>query len=459
MKTDIMNSLEQYIDIYRENSEAIDAHSAPVMNAARPRALASLEGRRLPVLGDEGYEKTSVDDMMAADYGLNFNRVGIPVNVAASFRCGVPNMSTLLGVVVNDEFHPSKNLDEKLPDGVLYMSLKKAAELYPELVAPYYGRIASTDNVPVALNTLLAQDGVFVYVPAGVKVEKPLQLVNIFSSPTPLMAVRRMLVVVGDSASVQLLGCDHTQDCGQNYLALQVTEIVLGRDSRLDYYDLEESSENTARHSQIFASQDSGSSLLVNGMTLTCGTTRNDYFIDITGDGCDTLLTGMAIGSGRQHIDNSSVVVHTGTHCHSRQLFKYVLDNESTGAFEGCIRVDEGACFTEAYQSDRNLLASSAARMHTKPQLLIYCDDVKCSHGATTGQLDQDALFYMRSRGISEKTARTMLMEAFMAEVIDTVRMDGLRERLRMLVEKRFHGQSSFCGDCSGACIDTTSLQ
>ena len=145
MKTDILNSLEQYIDIYRENSEAIDAHSAPVMNAARPRALASLEGRRLPVLGDEGYEKTSVDDMMAADYGLNFNRVGIPVNVAASFRCGVPNMSTLLGVVVNDEFHPSKNLDEKLPDGVLYMSLKKAAELYPELVAPYYGRIASTE--------------------------------------------------------------------------------------------------------------------------------------------------------------------------------------------------------------------------------------------------------------------------------------------------------------------------
>lgn len=200
-----MNSLEQYIDIYRENSEAIDAHSAPVMNAARPRALASLDGRHLPVLGDEGYEKTSVDAMLAADYGLNFNRVGIPVNVAASFRCGVPNMSTLLGVVVNDEFHESKNLHEKLPDGVLYMSLKKAAEQYPKLVSPYYGHIASADNVPAALNTLLAQDGVFVYVPAGVTVEKPLQLVNIFSSPAPLMVARRMLVVVGDGASVQLL--------------------------------------------------------------------------------------------------------------------------------------------------------------------------------------------------------------------------------------------------------------
>jgi Fe-S cluster assembly protein SufD len=131
-----------------------------------------------------------------------------------------------------------------------------------------------------------------------------------------------------------------------------------------------------------------------------------------------------------------------------------VLDEESTGAFEGAIYVADGAQYTEAYQSNRNLLASKQARMHTKPQLEIYNDDVKCSHGATTGQLDADALFYMRSRGIPEQEARMMLMQAFMVDVIDMVKMDGLRDRLRHLVEKRFYGQQAKCADCGATCHD-----
>jgi Fe-S cluster assembly protein SufD len=274
------------------------------------------------------------------------------------------------------------------------------------------------------------------------------------------MAVRRLLIILEEGAEAHILSCDHTQDSTQSYLSSQVTEIVLGENAHLDLYDLEESSEHTARHTHLYARQASGSHLLINGTTLTCGNTRNEYNIEVEGDGCDTMLAGMAIGSGSQHIDNNSSVNHIGTRCHSRQLFKYVLDDASTGAFEGSIRVNEGAQFTEAYQSDRNLLASSNAKMHTKPQLLIFCDDVKCSHGATTGQLDRDALFYMRSRGISEKTARTMLMQAFMSDVIDTVTMESLRERLRMLVEKRFHGQQSFCGECAaGSCHDLSSKQ
>lgn len=448
-----MGSLSQYTDIYRDHREAIDSHSSAVINAMRPAAYDVLKGKELPGKNTEGYEKTSIDEMMSPDFGININRVNIPVDVAASFHCGVPNMSTLLGIVVNDSFHPVGSLLTRLPEGVIFGSLAQAAAEHPELVGLYYGKVASLESVTTALNTLLVQDGVFVYVPKGVALEKPLQLVNIFSSPTSLMAARRLLIVMEEGASAQLLVCDHTQDSSQKYLSSQVIEIVLNRDSRLDYYDLEESGEGTSRCSSVYARQESGSSLTVNGMTLSCGNTRNDYNIEITGDGCDTLLAGMAIASGHQHIDNNSSVNHLGSHCHSRQLFKYVLDDDASGAFEGGIVVNEGAVKTEAYQSDRNLLASIGAKMHTKPQLLIYCDDVKCSHGATTGQLDQEALFYMRSRGISEKTARTMLMQAFMSEVIETVRMEGLRERLHMLVEKRFHGQQSFCGDCATGCV------
>lgn len=447
-----MGSLSQYTDIYRDHREALDSHSAPVINAMRAEAYEALKGKELPDRHTEGYEKTSIEEMMAPDFGLNINRVNIPVDVAASFHCGVPNMSTLLGIVVNDSFHPVGTMLSRLPDGVIYGSLAKAAAEHPELVGRYYGKVASLDSATTALNTMLVQDGVFIYVPKGVALEKPLQLVNIFSSPTPLMAIRRVLIVMEEGASAQLLVCDHTQDCAQKYLSSQIVEIALNANSRLDYYDLEESGEGTARCSSIYARQESGSSLLINGMTLSCGNTRNDYAIEIAGDGCDTLLAGMAIASGHQHIDNNSSVNHRGSHCHSRQLFKYVLDDDASGAFEGGIVVNEGAVMTEAYQSDRNLLASTGAKMHTKPQLLIYCDDVKCSHGATTGQLDQEALFYMRSRGIGEKMARTMLMQAFMSEVIDTVRMEGLRDRLHMLVEKRFHGQQSFCGDCASGC-------
>ena len=453
-----MSSIKQYIDIYSDNASLIDDHSAPVLNAVRPRALAAIQGKSLPTTATEGYEKTSIDEMMAPDFGINITNVNIPVDIAASFRCDVPNMSTLSAVVVNDRFLASHDLAEKLPEGVIYTSLRKAAQEYPQLVATYYSHVADMESVTVALNTLLAQDGVFIYIPRNVKVEKPLQLTNIFSSPAPLMAVRRVLIILEEGAELHLLSCDHTQDSSQSYLSSQVTEIVLAERAHLDLYELEESSALTARHAHLYARQASGSHLLINGSTLTCGNTRNEYNIEVEGNDCDTMLAGMAIGSGKQHIDNNSSVNHIGMRCHSRQLFKYVLDEASTGAFEGSIRVNEGAQFTEAYQSDRNLLAAPTAKMHTKPQLLIFCDDVKCSHGATTGQLDRDALFYMRSRGISEKTARTMLMQAFMAEVIDTVTMEGLRERLRLLVEKRFHGQQSFCGDCAaGACHDLSS--
>lgn len=443
-----MSSIDQYISLYRENAAVIDEHSAPALNALRPAALEALAGATLPTTRTEGYEKTSIEEMLAPDFGVNITRLHIPVNVAATFKCEVPRMSTVMGFVLNDSFLPAEGNAQRLPEGVIFGSLAKVAVANPDLISRYYGSIAPISNVGVALNTLLAQDGVVLYVPRGVRVEKPIQLVNIFSSAVPVAAFRRVLVVVEEDASAQILVCDHTQDCDRAYLSQQVVEISVGRNASLELYDMEESSALTSRWSMTYANQQEGARLLLNGTTLSNGTTRNDYVIDILGEHCDTFLGGMAIGSAKQHIDNDSTVNHRAPRCHSRQMFKYILDDDARGAFEGGITVHPGAILTEAYQSNRNLLASVGARMHTKPQLLIYCDDVKCSHGATTGQLDQDALFYMRQRGITEKTARTMLMQAFMSDVIDTVGLEGLRDRLRHLVEMRLHGRTSFCGDC-----------
>ena len=250
-----------------------------------------------------------------------------------------------------------------------------------------------------------------------------------------------------------MLVCDHTQSRDVQCLSNQVIEISLGEGATFDYYDLEATASSSRRASTLWAQQAAGSNLLIDGITLANGITRNGYHISINGEHAETSLLGMAIASGEQHVDNHTYIGHNVGHCHSNELFKYVLDDRATGAFSGKILVAENAPKVEAYQSNRNVCASPAAKMFTKPQLEIYTDDVKCSHGATVGQLDQDALFYMRTRGIPEHDARTLLMQAFMSDVIDGVRIEALKDRLHHLVEKRFAGALADCGECSGKCL------
>ncbi len=443
-----MNSLTQYIELFDANRDTINAHAAEPMNRLRDRALDTLRDARFPDRSDEGFEKTSINDMFAPDFGLNISRVNLPVDIAATFRCDVPNMSTLLGIVANDKFVPTDTLVRNIPNGVKVMSLAEAMKSCPELVEDAYATVAPLDNVGVAFNTLFVQDGVFIHIGRGVRCEKPIQIVNIFNSATPLLAVRRVLIVAEPDSKVNVLVCDHSKADGVNYLSSQVVEIVCRSGSEVEYSDIEESSADTSRYSQMFVRQENGSSFKSNTSTLLNGSTRNEFNIAIEGEHCSCGLYGMAIGSGKQHIDNLSSVTHAAPRSASNQLFKYVLDDDATGAFEGGIEVTPAAPFTEAYQSNNNILASEGARMHSKPQLLIYNDDVKCSHGATTGQLNNEAMFYMQARGIPFAEARTMLMQAFMVDVINTLSLEGVRDRLRHLVEKRFDGTLGACHTC-----------
>lgn len=451
-----MNALIQYLDLYREQRDAINAHSPALFNDRRPDAFDRLLDARLPEKGDEKYPALSVNDMFAPDYGVNINRIEFPVDTASTFRCGVPNISTLMALVVNDSFRPTSGLLRNLPEGVVMMSLAKAAEEMPELVGKYLGTLVPDDDAPAQLNTLLLQDGVMVHVPKGVTLDRPLQVVNIFNAVAPVMGVRRMLIVVDDEASATMLVCDHADRHDVDYLSDQVVEIFVGRNASLEFYDLEESSERSSRVSRLYARQAEGSRLTVNGSTLMGGATRNDYVVDVDGDNADTRLAGMAMGADSQIIDSCTDVRHHSQGCSSHQIFKYVLDDRSVGAFYGTIVVDEGAKLTNSSQTNRNILASVDARMYTRPQLEIYCDDVKCSHGATIGQLDANALFYMRSRGIPLDQARLMLMQAFMQDVVDTVTLPALKTRLQQLIENRLSGNRTLCASpqTQGCCGD-----
>lgn len=443
-----MKAEQQYIDLFSQCEDLICRKSVPVLNALRAEAFAHFERLGFPSLQGEDYKYTDVAKAFAPDYGLNLNRLDIPVNPYDVFRCDVPNLSTSLYFVVNDVFYNKELPKAHLPEGVYAGGLMEFARLYPEIAARYYGHGASMeDNALVALNTMLAQDGFVFYVPQGVVVERPVQLVNIFRSDVDTMANRRLLFIVEEDAEAKLLVCDHSID-DVKFLANQVVEIFAGENAHVDYYDLEESSASTSRFSSLYVRQAGNSNVVVNGVTLTNGLTRNNYHVSLDGEGATLTLSGMSVLDGEQQLDTYSLVSHNVPRCTCNELFKNVLNDHAVGAFSGRILVKEGAEKTSAYQTNRNLCATRECRMYSKPQLEIYADDVKCSHGMTTGQLDEAALFYMQSRGIPREEARMLLSVAFTADVIEQIRLDALRDRLHRLVEKRFRGELAKCEGC-----------
>ena len=444
-----MAAEQQYIDLFTQYEALICQQSADILNAPRAKAFADFERQGFPTRKQEKYKYTDVGKFFEPDYGLNLNRLEFPVNPYEVFKCDVPNMSTSLYFVVNASFDKQVHPSAQLPEGVSVGSLKDMAEAHPELVKGYYGKLADTSKDAVtAFNTMFAQDGVLVYIPKHTVVERPIQLVNILRADVNFMVNRRILIVLEAGAQAKMLVCDHAMD-EVNFLSTQVVEVFAGEGAVFDFYELEETHNSTVRFSNLYVRQEAGSNVLLNGMTLHNGTTRNTTEVQLAGRGAEVCLCGMAIADKNEQVDNNTFIDHQVPDCTSNELFKYVLDDQAVGAFAGKVLVREGAQHTNSQQTNRNLCATRESRMYTQPQLEIYADDVKCSHGATVGQLDENALFYMQQRGVSLKEARLLLMFAFVNEVVDHIRMDALKDRLHLLVEKRFRGELNKCKGCA----------
>lgn len=443
-----MDSLAQYIELYRQHASLVDEGSCGVINRLRGSALRILETEPLPRKGSENYENTDLSELLAPDYGLNIARVNIDVNARAAFHCGVPNMNSALFFFRNDLYAEASDARKKLPEGIFVGRLCDFCNSYPNLAEEYYGKIADIRNPLVALNTMLVQDGIVVWVREGVKVESPIQIVGILENGMPLMALRRLLVIAEKNSEVKILMCDHTQTDNVKFLNLTTTEIVAEEGSNVDFVEMEESSEETTRLSAVYTRQGSRSRVSAVGVTLYNGVTRNEYHCSFAGEEATLKLSGMAIEDRSRRIDIYSEVEHTLPGCHTDELFKYVADNEAVATFSGLIKVFKGASKTEAYQNNRNIIGNEGARVYSKPTLEIYDDDVKCSHGSAIGQLDEKQIFYMRTRGLGEEEARFLLKQAFMSDVVERVPMTDFRLRLHSLVEKRFAGGDRNCSSC-----------
>lgn len=439
----------QYIDLFSNHRKMIDDKSAPVLNSMRDKAFEIFKKDGLPTAQLEEYHHIDIAREFIPDFGMNINRVAFDLDPYRDYKCEVPNLSTHLYFVINDSFHTDNMHPMEYPKGVFVGSLSEFAKQQPEICEKYYGQIADMKKPGiVSFNTMFAQDGFVIYVPKGIVIDKPIQMINILKSKVDCLVNRRILIIAEDNAQVKLLVCDHTVD-NRHFLVTQVTEVYAGKDAMVDFYELEENSDKVTRLTSTFAKQKENSNVLFNNMTLNCGKTRNNYEVKLDGEYAEAYVCGMVIADKKQYVDNFAYLDHAKPNCTSTQLFKYVLQEEATGAFCGRILVEKDAQKTRAYQSNNNLCTSPDSKMYAKPQLEIYADDVKCSHGLTTGQLDEDALFYLQARGLKKDYARLLLMQAFVIEVLEHVRIPVLKDRLIDLVEKRFRGESARCGNCA----------
>lgn len=433
----------QYTELYTQCRDLIMSHSCEPMNAVRDMAFENFKRLGLPTRKVERYKYTDVQKVFSHDYGLNLSRLPIPVNPQDAFKCDVPNLSTQLFFVENDELMPRENTSPYV------FSFKDFASKHPELAKQHYASLAiPADDAVTALNTALVQEGVVVYVPKNTRVDKPIQIVNLLRSGVDMMVNRRLLVILEESAEATLLFCDHAMD-SVRFLTTQVAEVFCADNSRLDMYELEETHTKCRRFSNLYIKAGRDCHVSHNNITLFNGTTRNTTEVMLCGEGAELTLNGAVVADKSQHVDNNTLIDHRVPNCVSNQLYKYVIDEQAVGAFAGRILVEKDAQKTLSTETNANLCASTDARMYTQPMLEIYADDVKCAHGSTVGVLDTNALFYMQQRGIPLEEARMLLMFAFVGQVIDQITLEPLRDRLHYLVEKRFRGELNKCTGCA----------
>ena len=444
-----MASEQQYIELYEQARQMICDHAPEAMNAVRDAAFERFKAKGFPSRKVERYKYTDLQKLFEPDYGVNLNRLEIPADPYQTFRCDVPNLSTSLYFIVNDAFYGKSPAKSLLPDGVIVGSLSEFAAKRPDIVSRYYNQLAGKDEAAVSdLNTMLAQDGLMVYVPRNTVVDRAVQVINILTTPTAnLMVNRRVLIVLEEGAQLQMLFCDHAAD-DREFLTTQVIEAFVGENAHLDLYCLEETHYKNVRVSNVYVDQQRDSRVCHNVITLHNGVTRNKLDLTFSGEGAECHCYGCVIADKQQHVDNNTLIIHKVPHCTSNELYKYVLDDKATGAFAGRVLVEHGAQQTVSQMTNQNLTATKEARMYTQPMLEIYADDVKCAHGSTVGQLNDAALFYMRQRGISLPEAKMLLQNAFINEVIDKIELAPLRDRLHYLVEKRFRGELNKCEGC-----------
>ncbi len=392
----------------------------------------------LPTLHDEDWRFTNVAPIakMVFKPGLELAHHGVTEKVLSQFP-----FTTLAGgqlVFVNGRFAPELSSLAKLPTGVKVTSLADALGIVPALVEMHLFRHARTDtNAFTALNTAFFQDGAFIYVPAGQAVAEPIHLLFVSTAKDHGATAhpRNLIVAERDSRVTVIESYVSLSDTA--YFTNSVTELVAGDNAVVEHLKFQDENQHAFHIATVAAHFGRASNVVTHSVALGAKLSRTNIYATLAGQGLECTLNGLYLTRGEQLVDHYMVVEHIQPHCASHEYFNGILADKSKGVFHGRILVRPGAQKTDAKQTNKNLLLSDDATADTKPQLEIYADDVKCTHGATIGQLNDESIFYLRARAIPLEKARRMLIHAFAGEIIDRVRCAAVREELDRLVWDR----------------------
>ncbi len=448
-----LTTTAKYLELFRTNREQIGDGDPDFVKDLREQGIRSFEKTGFPARKAELYKHTHLEPVFDGEFSFDFSPRKIAFDDNDLFLCDVPMLDAHVLTVLNGVFHhPGKSALHELDNGIIVGGLREAIRRYPDLVSAHLGKIAPLDKEAfVSLNTAFAQDGIFLYVPEGVQMDKPVQIIHLLLSDKNQMVHHRNLFVLEKNTTAQVIICDHTLS-PHMFLTNSVSEVSVGEHADLDLLRLQNEHNNSCQVTNTWIRQERASHCQHGNITLHGSMVRNNLHVKMEGEGASSRELGLFLIDKLQHVDSYTVIEHASPNCTSDQHYKGVLDDASTGAFHGRIHVHPNAQKTEAFQANNNILLTDTARMNTKPQLEIYADDVKCSHGATVGQLDEDALFYLQSRGISRDESRLMLMDAFAQDVLSKIKQPSLRDRITDLVGKRLRGELSRCNNCAMHC-------
>ena len=398
----------------------------------RQAAMDRFESLGFPTKKDEDWRFTNVGPVARSEYQLAVTPGTVRMEDLALWI--YPEMAR--AVFVDGQFVEELSDLAGLPEGVQVGSLARALEAGDVVAHEHLGQYASFEKQPfVALNTALFFDGALISVPRGVVVERPIQLVFVTGPDASRMNYPRNLIVAGEASQVTFV--ETYAGLGEHSLTCPVTELVAAAGAVVDHYRLQQE-RSDATHialQQYYCSRDANVS--THSLSFGGALVRNDVRAVLDGEGIECTLNGLYLTRGKQHVDNHMWVEHAKPHCNSYELYKGILEESSRAVFNGLIHVHPGAQKTDAKQTNRNLLLSADALVHTNPQLVIHADDVKCTHGSTVGQLDADAIFYLRSRGIGEEAAKSLLIYAFARDIVDRVKLESVRTDLEEFLFSR----------------------
>ena len=409
--------------------------SDPV-HQTRLESLKTFEEKGFPTRKDEAWKYTSINGLVRNDYAL-FPKFENTIELKKVKKYFLYEIDTYKVVFMDGVYSPF--LSNTTHDGldVCLMSAALSKSKYRKLIDSYFNKTANTNDSLTALNTSYTQEGAYIYIPKNTVAEKPIELIHFSTGKEKSLWLQpRNLIVVEKNAQVQILE-RHQSLKPHDVVTNSVTEIYAQQDAFLDYYKIQNDLETASLIDNTYISQQKNSNVRMHTFSLGGKLTRNNLNFYLNGTNANSTLKGVTILEDKQHVDHYTLVDHIKSNCDSHQDYKGVFSEGAVGVFNGKIHVDRIAQKTNAFQQNNNILLDDKATVNTKPQLEIFADDVKCSHGCTVGQLDEEALFYLQSRGIPKKEARALLTYAFANNVLESVELTILKKRINILIANK----------------------